>query len=122
MPKKILIVEDEADLLKLTEFRLKKCGYSVSTAANGQQGLDMLRKDPPDLALLDLRLPGVSGDVLCKIIKSDPGMKDVKVMIFTASVAVDISDRMSEIKADDWIIKPFDPKVLLDKIKNLLCG
>lgn len=120
MSKKILVVEDEADILKAVSFRLDKAGYEVLTAMNGQTALDLVRKDPPDLVLLDLRLPILSGYEVCKQIKSDEKLKKVKVIFFTASVVHNIVEKTKEFGADDYLIKPFSPNELMQKIEKFL--
>lgn len=120
MAKKILIVDDEIDLLKVTEFRLKNSGFETMTAADGQEALTLIQKEPPDLILLDLRLPLISGYELCKKLKSDDKLKPIPVIIFTASTVTDVEVKVRDIGADDFIIKPFDPQELLAKIKKLI--
>ncbi|MDD5097862.1 MAG: response regulator [Candidatus Omnitrophica bacterium] len=120
MPKKILIVDDEPDLLRVTTFRLKKAGYEISSATNGQEALDLIRANPPDLVLLDLRLPLIDGYEVCRQVKSDPGLKHVPVILFTASIGHDISETVKKVMADDYVIKPFEPDDLLSKIKKLI--
>ncbi len=120
MAKKILIVDDEIDLLRVTAFRLKNFGYDVLTAANGQEALELIEKDQPDLILLDLRIPLISGYEVCKKIKSDNKLKAIPVIIFTASAVGDLTEKMLDIGADDFIVKPFEPQELLEKIKKLI--
>jgi len=120
LAKKILIVDDEIDLLRVTAFRLKNFGYDILTASNGQEALELIRKDPPDLILLDLRIPLISGYEVCKKLKSDNKLKTIPVIIFTASVAGDLAGKMADIGADDFISKPFESQELLEKIKKLI--
>ncbi len=120
MAKKILIVDDEIDLLRVTSFRLKNFGYDILTASNGQEALELIEKSPPDLILLDLRIPLVSGYEVCKKIKSDNKLKTIPVIIFTASAVSDLAEKMRDIGADDFIVKPFESQVLLEKIKKLI--
>jgi len=117
LAKKILIVDDEADLLKLTAFRLKKSGYEVLTAVNGKEALDLIQNDRPDLMLLDLRIPLISGYDVCKRVRADDKLKDMPVILFTASTD-GITDRMREVGANNYLIKPFDQEGLLGKIKK----
>lgn len=119
MAKKILIIEDEADILTLAEMRLKAAGYKILTAASSEEALKLLQKDRPDLILLDLVLPGMQGDDLCKKLKSNPKFKRTPILIFTASM-IRVPEKMDEIGADDYVIKPFDPADLLKKIKKLI--
>jgi CheY-like chemotaxis protein len=120
MAKKILFVDDEPDLLTVATFRLKKSGYEVSTAVNGQEALDFVAQNPPDLILLDLRLPLVSGYEVCQRIKADEKLKKIPVILFTASATRDLSEKAKELGADDYLIKPFEAEVLLEKVKKFL--
>ena len=118
--KKILIVDDEIDLLKATAFRLEKSGYAILNAVNGQEAIDLAKREKPDLILLDLRIPIISGSEVCKILKEDDQMKHIPIIIFTASTSSCILDKSKEAGADDCITKPFDAVELLAKIKKFL--
>ncbi len=120
MSKKILVVDDEPDILKIVGFRLKAAGYDVLTSDNGRDGLDMVYKEKPDLILLDLRLPIMDGYEVCTRIKSDNRLKDIPVILLTASSGSVIVDVTKKLKADDYILKPFDPKELIEKIKKFI--
>lgn len=119
MPKRILIVDDEPDLLKMVEFRLKIAGYTVSTAKDGEEGLRLIRNDPPDLVLLDIRLPKMDGGEVCKCMKSDEKLRTIPIILFTASGAERILEKVKETGADDYLMKPFDGEDLLRRIKKL---
>ncbi|MFA6282241.1 MAG: response regulator [Candidatus Omnitrophota bacterium] len=116
--KKILVVDDEPDILRVVAFRLKKAGYEVSTANNGKAALDFISVNKPDLILLDLRMPVMSGDEVCAYIRNDAALKDIPIILLTASSGAGIVENIREIKADDYLIKPFDPEVLLEKVKK----
>ncbi|PIQ88623.1 MAG: hypothetical protein COV72_07370 [Candidatus Omnitrophica bacterium CG11_big_fil_rev_8_21_14_0_20_42_13] len=118
MSKKILVIDDEQDVLKAVEFRLKKEGYDVFSAADGKQGFDMLKAISPNLVLLDLRLPEVDGYELCKAMNADDALKNIPLILFTASDPAHIKDNFGELGADDYIIKPFEYSELSTKIKN----
>lgn len=120
MPKKILVVEDEVDILKLVIFRLEKFDYEVFAAADGQEALDLIAKNPPDLILLDLILPVLDGYEVCKYLKSDSALKKIPVILLTASATSNMLDKLKETKADDYLVKPFEPQDLLSKIKKFL--
>jgi DNA-binding response OmpR family regulator len=119
MAKKVLIIEDEPDILSVTSFRLKKAGYEVLTVTDGQKALDFLKQNRPDLVLLDLVLPVVSGEEVCSYIKKDERLSNTPVILFTASV-LDVDSKVKVYGADDFIMKPFEPQVLLEKIKRLI--
>ena len=115
--KRILLVEDEPDLIKLTVFRLEKAEYEVIVAADGKQGLEIAEKERPDLILLDLGLPVIDGYEVCCRIKSDKRLKDIPVLIMTASTDR-IKEKVKEIGADGYVLKPFEPQDLLLTIKR----
>jgi CheY-like chemotaxis protein len=120
MSKKILVVDDEPDILKVVTFRLRKAGYHILEAVEGEQALQIIEKERPDLILLDLRIPVIDGYEVCKRIKSDDKTKDIPVIILTASVTRDMQAKVEELKADDYLVKPFDPAVLLTKVRNCI--
>ena len=120
MAKKILIVDDEADILRATKIRLMSFGYEVITAGNGMSAIDLVQKDMPDLILLDLRLPQMSGDEICARLKSDEKFRHIPVIIFTASSDANTSKNVRESGADGYLIKPFAPEELLQTIKKFI--
>jgi two-component system alkaline phosphatase synthesis response regulator PhoP len=111
MAKKILIVDDEPDLIKVTSYRLKKMGYNVVAGVTGQEALDLIRSENPDLVLLDLRLPVIDGLEVCRRVKADEKLKNIPIILFTASTD-SILENVKEVCADDYLIKPFDQKKL----------
>lgn len=119
MAKRILIVDDEPDILKIAVFRLKKSGYEILTAIDGQGGLDSAKKDTPDLILLDLILPRMTGDEVCRRIKADDKLRHIPVILFTASI-VEIQEKLKDSGAEDYLIKPFEPEELLEKIRKFI--
>ena len=119
MAKKILLVDDELDMLAVTKARIEHAGYEVLTAGSGEEALNRLAKDTPDLILLDLLLPKMQGQEVCKRIKCDDNLKRIPVILFTAS-ASDIAKIAKEVNADDYIMKPFEPDELLGKIKKFI--
>ncbi len=121
MAKKILVVDDEPDILKIITFRLKNEGYEVIAAKNGQEALDLVNREMPDLVLLDLRLPVISGYKVCEILKADKNLKQIPIVFLTASVIKgNIAKKAKEFKADGYLIKPFDPIKLLETVKRLI--
>ena len=121
MSKKVLVVDDEPDILKVVIFRLKKEGYDVKTAINGEMALEMLAQDRPDIVLLDITLPLLNGYEVCKRIKADENLKDIPVMFLTASTASEgFKERAMGVGAQDYMFKPFDYELLLEKIKKLI--
>lgn len=119
MPKLIMLVDDEPDVMRVCDFRLKRAGYEVINAANGQEAIDLLQKNKPDLIFLDLRLPIINGSEVSVRVKSDPSTKNIPVVLFTAS-ADGIEDRVKDYLADDYLIKPFEPEILFQKVRKFL--
>jgi len=122
MPKTILVVEDEADILKIIIFRLKKAGYQIMTAINGREALDLLKKkdSKPDLIILDLVMPVIDGYEVCKHLKADAALETIPVLLLTASATTNLIEKVKITKANDYLLKPFEPAVLLSKTKALL--
>ena len=121
MAKKILIVDDEPDILDLATVRLKKLGYEIIEAVDAEEALAILQKDTPDLILLDLLLSKMQGDELCKKLKSDDKFKNIPIILFTASaIRTSLPEKIKEMGADDCIMKPFEPEELLGKVKKFI--
>jgi two-component system, OmpR family, alkaline phosphatase synthesis response regulator PhoP len=119
MAKKILIVEDEKDIRDLLEHYLKKEGYEVQTAKDGQSGLEKASKEKLDLVILDLMLPQMDGLEICRRLRSQPATADLPIIMLTAKT--EETDRIVglEMGADDYITKPFSPREVLARIKAL---
>ena len=118
--EKILVVEDEENIQELIRYNLDKEGYHVTCVLSGEKGLEAARTGNPDLVLLDLMLPGLDGLDICKELKRDPATQGIAVIMVTAKG--DESDIITglELGADDYVIKPFSPKVLLSRVKAVL--
>jgi len=117
---KILVVDDENDILELVRFNLNKVGYSVDCALTGESALEKIKHRQPDLILLDLMLPGIDGLEVCKILKGNPETAGIPLIMLTAkSEEPDIVVGL-ELGADDYITKPFSPRVLVARVKSLL--
>lgn len=115
-PKKILIADDEADILEIVSYNLELHGYDVITAADGDQALKMAKEHHPDLIILDIMMPKKNGIEVCKILRSQPEFKDTLIVFLTA-----LNDELSHVKglelgADDFISKPISPKILASKV------
>ena len=116
----ILVVDDEDDILELLQYNLKREGYQVSGVTSGEEGLKLIRQSLPDLAILDLMLPGVDGFEVCRLIKGDPRTQHIPVIMLTAkSEETDVVAGL-ELGADDYITKPFKPRILLARVKAAL--
>lgn len=118
--KKIVVIDDEPDIVKVVKFRLLKAGYEVFVAIDGQEGWDLIQEIKPDLILLDYFMPKLSGDKVCALIRADSEMKNIPVLIMTASSKKVEDEHIKKIGANDKILKPFDPAVLLDKVSKML--
>lgn len=117
---KILVVDDESPILELIKYNLQKEGFSVITAENGSKALEYARLDKPDLILLDLMLPDMTGFDICRILHNDKRTSNIPIIMATART--DDEDIVSglELGADDYITKPFSPKVLIARIRSVL--
>ncbi len=118
--KKILIVDDEDDLRKMLKFRLEATNYEVIEASDGEEGLNKARFERPDLIILDLMLPKIDGFKVCRMLKFDERHREIPIIMFTARAQMQDEKLGRETGADAYITKPFEPKVLLGKIKELL--
>jgi phosphate regulon transcriptional regulator PhoB len=120
MKEKILIVEDEKDIVKMLEYNLQKEGFKTLSARDGEDALDTANKEQPDLVILDLMLPGMDGLEVCKALKS--GAKTARIPIIMLTAKAQESDKVIglELGADDYMIKPFSPRELVARIKAVL--
>ncbi len=120
MSARILVVDDEPDAIELIRFNLKASGYDVITAEDGEEALLKARKFSPDLILLDVMLPEVDGLEVCKILRRDPGTASLPIIMLTAKASE--IDRVLglEFGADDYVTKPFSPRELMLRVRNLL--
>jgi len=118
--EKILIVEDEKDIIKMLEYNLKKEGFKVIDARDGEDALDLAVREYPDLILLDLMLPGIDGLEVCKALKRESKTSSIPIIMLTAKSQE--SDKVVglELGADDYITKPFSPRELIARIKAVL--
>ena len=118
--KHILIVEDETALAEGIEARLTVEGFKSSIARDGQLGVDMARKEKPDLILLDIIMPRINGWDVCKILKGDPKTKAIPIIMCTALTQIGDSEKAFLVGANDYVTKPYDMNSLVDKVKKFL--
>ena len=118
--KRILIVEDEIQLMEMVKIRLEANDYEVITAYDGQEALNKAREEEPDLIILDLMLPKIDGYKVCGLLKSDSRYNKIPIIIFTALAQNSDKEIGMEVGADAYIMKPFKSEVLLTKIRELL--
>lgn len=117
---KILLVDDEPDILEFLSYNLKKEGYNVFTANNGKEAVTVAKKETPHLIILDVMMPDMDGIETCREIREIPGLKDVMIAFLTAR-SEDYSQIAGfDVGADDYINKPIKPRVLISRIKALL--
>ena len=118
--KKILIVEDDPGVLRATSFILEKEGYQIITAQDGLEGLKKAKEDNPDLLILDVMLPGIDGFEICHSLRSEPQTADMPILMFSAKGQE--SDKATGLKmgADDYITKPVDREVLIERVASWL--
>ncbi len=121
MPKgKILVVDDEPDIIELVRYNLAKEGYRVQTVLSGEKALAAADEGVPDLVLLDLMLPGVDGLDVCRRLKANPRTAHIPIIMLTAKVEdADIVTGL-ELGADDYVTKPFSPRVLVARVRTVL--
>jgi DNA-binding response OmpR family regulator len=117
---KILIVDDEADLVTMIKLRLEAAGYDTLEAYNGQEALKKVRDQNPGLIILDLMLPKMNGYKVCRTLKFDEKYRHIPIIIFTAKVQDTDKQMGQKVGADAYITKPFEPDILLAKIRELL--
>lgn len=118
--KRILVIDDEEDMRYAVKIQLEANGYHVLTAGDGQEGLNLARRENPDLIILDLMLPKLDGYKVCRMLKFDRKYDAIPIVIFTARAQSDDQRLGREVGADAYIAKPFEPKKLLGTIQDLL--
>ena len=120
MSKKIVLAEDEPQIARLVEFKLKKEGYSVTTKENGEEALKAIKEDKPDLVLLDIMMPVMGGYEVLRRLKEDENLKSIPVIMLTAKSTVGDMDHAFNRRADGYITKPFDGETLGATIRKNL--
>lgn len=117
---RVLVIEDESDILELMLYNLRREGYRATGCGNGDEGARRAREEHPDVVLLDLMLPGLGGLEVCRRLKSDAETRKIAVIMVTAKGEPDDIVAGLEAGADDYVAKPFSPKVLLARVKAVL--
>ena len=116
----ILVVDDEEDILELVKFNLAKEGFEVTCAATGEEALKEARSRPPDLVVLDLMLPGIDGLEVCRTLKRNAATAHIPIVMLTAKGEESDIVAGLEVGAEDYVTKPFSPKVLTARIRAVL--
>jgi two-component system alkaline phosphatase synthesis response regulator PhoP len=124
---KILVVDDEPDMVEMIKAALEGASHQVIAAYNGQEGIEKAKKEKPDAIILDIMMPVKDGFAACKELKGDPACRDIPVLILTGVSEHFADSRYAksmglELDAEDYIDKPIDPKVLLARLQKLLKG
>ena len=118
--KSVVVVEDEPDIVEVVSYNLRREGYTVRSKNRGDEGLNLIRNQPPDIVILDLMLPGLDGLSICQQLKSDPSTREIPIIIISAKGEESDVVIGLEMGADDYLAKPFSPRELLARIKAVL--
>ena len=117
---KIVIAEDEPDIRELIAFTLRFAGHEVIAGANGEEGYELTKKEHPDLAMFDVRMPKMTGYDACKKIKADPEIAHIPVIFLSAKGQENEIEQGMEAGAEEYLLKPFAPDQLAERIKAIL--
>jgi len=120
MSKKILLVDDEPQLVDMVKMRLEANGYEVIIATDGQEGLEKAKNENPDLIILDIMMPKLDGYKVCGLLKKDARHSKIPIIVFTARTQEGDVKLAQNMGADAYIMKPFEPQILLSKVSELL--
>ncbi|HIB68643.1 MAG TPA: response regulator [Phycisphaerales bacterium] len=120
MPKTIVIADDEPHVLRSLEFILKKQGYSVVTAVNGEEALERVKESNPDLVFLDIQMPKMDGNSVLRHLRDDPNYQDLYIVMITAKGQE--ADRLNSLEsgANEYVTKPYSPRKLIGRVKEIL--
>jgi DNA-binding response OmpR family regulator len=120
MTRRILIADDEENIVISLEFLMKREGFEVLIATDGEQAVEMIRSELPDLVLLDVMMPKKSGFEVCQEIKSDPALRSVRILMLTAKGRETEVAKGLALGADSYVTKPFSTKELVERIRSML--
>ncbi len=120
MSKRILTVDDSATMREMIAFTLQREGYQVDMATDGDHGLEMARKQPYDLILTDVNMPGRDGLTLVKDLRQIPSLLKVPILVLTTEATPEMKQRGREAGATGWIVKPFTPEKLVETLQKVL--
>ncbi|MBI2058887.1 MAG: response regulator [Nitrospirae bacterium] len=121
-PYTVVVAEDDPVSAKILLNELQKAGFKVQVFPNGGEAIQAIKQSPPDVAILDLMMPKLHGFEVCRMIKTDAALKSVKVMILTARAYKPDQDKAMELGADGFVLKPFAPNEIIEKIRKLAGG
>lgn len=117
---KLLVIDDEIQLIEMVKMRLEANGHEVITAYDGQEGLEKAKSENPELIMCDIMMPKMDGYKVCGLLKNDSRYSKIPIILFTARAQKEDAELGREVGADAYITKPFEPPVLLAKIDELL--
>jgi len=118
---KILVVDDEQDIVRGVVKIMESCGHQVTTARDGAEALAMVGKSRPDLVILDLNIPKIHGRDVCRTLRSDPKTRDLPIVMMTSSyISLEDAGRSAEPGADEYVVKPFLRELLIHNVERLL--
>jgi len=120
MAKRILVVDDEPNIVLSLEYLMQQAGYEVTTATDGAQALDAIKAAPPDLVLLDVMMPKHDGYEVCQLVRNHPEWREVKIVMLTARGREVEREKGLSLGADDYITKPFATQELIEKVRQVL--
>jgi DNA-binding response OmpR family regulator len=120
MSKKVLIADDEANIVTSLEFLMEQCGFEVRVAVNGREALELVASFRPDLMLLDVMMPEKNGYEVCQAVRADPALADTKIVMLSAKGRdIEVAKGL-ELGADAYVTKPFSTRELMAKVKEML--
>lgn len=122
MPKQVLVCDDEPYIVESVSYVARKAGFRVLTAEDGDTALAVARAERPELVFLDIMMPGLSGDEVCRRLKADPATKQIHVVILTARGQEEDERRAMAMGANEFMTKPFSPRKLKEKMLHVLGG
>jgi DNA-binding response OmpR family regulator len=120
MPKKILVADDEPNIVISLEYLLKREGYAVLVARDGQEALDLITREKPDLVLLDVMMPKKSGFEVCQALRANEALQGIKILMLTAKGRDTDMAKGTALGADDYMTKPFSTRELVEKVATML--
>jgi DNA-binding response OmpR family regulator len=120
MPKKVLVCDDEPYIVESVSYVVRKAGFDVVTAEDGEEALAAAKRERPDLIFLDIMMPRLSGEEVCRRVKADPSTRDAYVVILTARGQEEDERRAMEMGADEFMTKPFSPRKMKMKLQEVL--
>ena len=120
MSKRVLIVDDEPNIVISLEFLMKREGFAVSVARDGEEALERIRAERPDLVILDVMMPKLNGFEVCETVRADPQLAGIRILMLTAKGRETEMRKGISLGADAYIAKPFSTRDLVDRVKSLL--